>query len=156
MSDEVQLRAARATDATALLTLVAQLRHETKLITVDDNLDHQTPAAEAAALERLNASGTNLVVVAALGAELIGLVTITQTSSITGELGIAVLNAYQGLGLGSALLEMALDWFETQSQLSELVLTVKPSNTRAQHLYHQAGFQTTATTETLITMHRRK
>ncbi|USS90044.1 GNAT family N-acetyltransferase [Fructilactobacillus carniphilus] len=152
MSEDVRLRAAVSDDATTLLTLAKRLRQETDLIMVDEQLDHLTPAMEAAAVERLNASGTNLVAVAAVSTKLVGLVTITEQNPAVGELGIAVLKDYQGLGLGAALLDLAVDWFINLSRLEQLRLTVKESNQRALHLYQHSGFQITQQQHDIFTM----
>ncbi|USS88665.1 GNAT family N-acetyltransferase [Fructilactobacillus cliffordii] len=152
MSEEVRIRAAVPADAAGLLTLVKRLQQETDLITVDEQLDRLTLDKEAAILERLNTSGTNLVAVASLDTTLVGLVTIMEQTPAVGELGIAVLNDYQGMGLGSALLDLAVDWFTKLSRLQRLLLTVKESNQRALRLYQHAGFQIIARHHDILTM----
>ncbi|USS93647.1 GNAT family N-acetyltransferase [Fructilactobacillus ixorae] len=107
---EVRLRAAVATDAAALLQLGAQLQTESAFVVIDAHNHPPTVAEEAEAITQLNSSGTNLIVVATVAEQLVGLVTITETDPKRGELGIVVLSAYQGLGLGTALLDVAVEW----------------------------------------------
>ncbi|USS84979.1 GNAT family N-acetyltransferase [Fructilactobacillus myrtifloralis] len=149
---EVGLRAAVATDAAALLQLGAQLQDESAFVVIDANGHPPTVAEEAEAITQLNSSGTNLIVVATVAEKLVGLVTITETDPQRGELGIAVLSAYQGLGLGTALMDVAVEWLQTQSHLNHLWLTVNVHNQRAVRLYHRQGFHVTQTDHDLLTM----
>ena len=57
----------------------------------------------------------------------------------TCELGIGVLRDYRGLGIGSALMEYALQW-AAQQRLEKVNLGVRASNERARALYLKFGF----------------
>jgi acetyltransferase len=55
------------------------------------------------------------------------------------EIAIAVSNTARGVGLGRALMEVAIDWGRAV-RLSKLSLGVLPANTRAITLYRSLGF----------------
>lgn len=81
---------------------------------------------------------------AVLGDRLIGVSTVqasTDFSAAQGEVGVAVLKEFWGMGLGTALVEEILDWARNYSSLERLVLTVQLRNTRAAKLYQHLGFE---------------
>lgn len=87
---------------------------------------------------------------ARLGEEFVGVLNIvpsdhSQDDSI-GDIFIAVKQAYWGYGLGSLLMEMALDWAKHTPMIHRLELTVQVRNSRAIHLYEKFGFRIDATT----------
>jgi RimJ/RimL family protein N-acetyltransferase len=54
-------------------------------------------------------------------------------------LGMGIRPAYQGVGLGRALLQAALDWTQ-EAGVSRVELFVRGDNLRAQQLYESVGF----------------
>lgn len=62
-----------------------------------------------------------------------------------GWLGIMVHKDYQGQGIGTALLEAALDVADNWLKLVRLELTVYPDNSRAIALYRRYGFEVEGT-----------
>lgn len=141
--DEVKIRMADGYDATAVIDLLKQLRIESDFLAVDDNLDDLTEDQEAMQINLLNSSGRNLVLIAKINTETIGIVSITELddSSNEGELGVAVLNKYQNMGLGTALIDFAIDWYQNYSLLEQLSLEVFNENQKALKLYLALGFE---------------
>lgn len=141
--DEVKIRMADGYDATAVIDLLKQLRIESDLLAVDDNLDDLTEDQEAMQINLLNSSGRNLVLIAKINTETIGIVSITELddSPNEGELGVAVLNKYQNMGLGTALIDSAIDWYQNYSLLEQLSLEVFNENQKALKLYLALGFE---------------
>ncbi|MCT8389483.1 GNAT family N-acetyltransferase [Leuconostoc holzapfelii] len=66
-----------------------------------------------------------------------------------GEVGMAILQQFQGAGLGQSLLSALLDW-AAQVGLTEVWLDVQHDNRPAQHIYQKFGFQTTGQLTPLI------
>ena len=124
MAEEVvDVRPAEVADAAQLLALLAQLGRESNTFTVDE---------------------TNIIFVATLDSRLIGVSTVqasTDFSAAQGEVGVAVLKEFWGMGLGTALIEEVLDWARNYSSLERLVLTVQLRNVRAVKLYQHLGFE---------------
>ena len=69
-----------------------------------------------------------------------------QTNHI-GDIFIAVQEKYWGYGLGSLLMEVALDWAYHTPVIRRLELTVQARNSRAVHLYEKFDFKIEATKE---------
>ncbi|XOW21446.1 GNAT family N-acetyltransferase [Lactococcus cremoris] len=61
------------------------------------------------------------------------------------ELFIAVAQDFQGYGIGSILLEDALDWIKEVGLIKRLELTVQARNHKARHLYEKFDFALEAT-----------
>ena len=145
MAEEVvDVRPAEVTDAAQLLALLAQLGRESNTFTVDDGIEELSDTDEAEQIERISGTTTNVIFVAVLGDRLIGVSTVqasTDFSAAQGEVGVAVLKEFWGMGLGTALVEEILDWARNYSSLERLVLTVQLRNTRAAKLYQHLGFE---------------
>lgn len=145
MAEEVvDVRPAEVTDAAQLLALLAQLGRESNTFTVDDGIEELSETDEAEQIERISGTTTNVIFVAVLGDRLIGVSTVqtsTDFSAAQGEVGVAVLKEFWGMGLGTALVEEILDWARNYSSLERLVLTVQLRNTRAAKLYQHLGFE---------------
>jgi hypothetical protein len=59
----------------------------------------------------------------------------------TAELSMWLRPAYREQGLGSAMIQYALDWAVAQGQIEKLTLSVRSSNRRAVNLYTKYGFR---------------
>ncbi|KRM92509.1 GNAT family N-acetyltransferase [Fructilactobacillus florum] len=151
---EVTLRAADANDAVAVLSLLKQLTAETSQFRVA-NLN-QSVAQLAADLQTIKYSSRAVLIVAKCSDQFVGLVSIVATTPTSGELGIAVRAVDQQLGIGTALMATALDWFFSQSMLTSVWLEVYRSNQTARHLYEKFGFQITQSTPTTVVMQIKK
>lgn len=154
MSNEVEIviRAAEPNDASALLTLLKQLQTESDFFELDVDVNQISAQSEAQQIELLNASGTNLVLLATSGKQLVGIATVQQISDLTGEVGVAVLAAYQEIGLGTMLVDELINWQINYSKLKYLVLEVKKENLSAIRLYHKLGFKNQTETKQTIWM----
>ncbi|RRK11434.1 GNAT family N-acetyltransferase [Lactiplantibacillus garii] len=145
MADEVvDIRPAEPADAARLLKLLKRLSHESNTFTVDEGLGQLSERDECQQIEQLTRTTTNTIFVAALGAQLIGVATVQATEGPTvtkGEVGVAVLKEFWGMGLGTALVEELIHWARDFSTLKQLVLTVQLRNTRAAKLYQHLGFK---------------
>lgn len=150
MAEEVvDVRPAEANDAGKLLHLLLQLADESNTFTIDDGLGELSEADEREQIEQITRTTTNTVFVAALGPQLIGVGTVQATGDLGephGEVGVAVLKKFWGMGLGSALVEELITWAQEFSTLEQLELTVQLRNTRAANLYRHLGFQPVTTT----------
>ena len=143
-AEVVDVRPAEASDAAKLLTLLMQLAAESNTFTIDDGLGELSEADERSQIEQITRTTTNTIFVAALGEDLIGVGTVQATDDLIkqqGEVGVAVLKAYWGQGLGTALVEEVIHWAQDFSTLGQLILTVQTRNERATKLYQHLGFK---------------
>lgn len=143
MGEEVDFRLAKPADAKALLALLSQLQQESDTFLVDSNFDSLTIDQEAKQIKMIAQSKRNLIALAVFGTTPIGIVTVDNLRDNQGEVGVAVLKAYQGFTIGTNLVDLAIEWATTFSQLQELFLTVFESNAPAVHIYQKLGFKVT-------------
>ncbi len=141
MSKQVEFRLAEPKESQKVLDLLANLEKQTKTFFVDSNIKEISPATEAKQIDLMNHSKEKLMAVAAIGEDLIGIITIWEKQDHQGEVGIAVLKQYQRITIGSNLLQLAIDWGVNYSNLDSLYLEVYTNNLPAVHLYKQNRFE---------------
>ena len=88
---------------------------------------------------------TQITLVATVAGELVGNLGLTRITrprrAHVGEIGMAVRDDWQGKGVGSALLEAALDLADNWLGIRRLELHVHADNARAIALYRKFGFE---------------
>lgn len=152
MSEDVTIRLPGAADAVALLALLERLQQESDTFSLADADDPISAAQEAEQLEQIKQSSKHLLLVACLGRQLLGVLSISPTpQGNVGELGIAVEKAYWHLGIGTALVDEALYWADTASSLQAVGLIVQTRNIAAVKLYEKMGFVRTQTPPEMVT-----
>lgn len=152
MSEDVTIRLPGAADAVALLALLERLQQESDTFSLADADDPISAAQEAEQLEQIKQSSKHLLLVACLGRQLLGVLSISPTpQGSVGELGIAVEKTYWHLGIGTALVDEALYWADTASSLQAVGLIVQTRNIAAVKLYEKMGFVRTQTPPEMVT-----
>lgn len=143
---EVIIEEAQPSDAKALLDLLNQVSKETDFIVFEQNLS--LADLELFLRTRLQVL-TEICLLVRVGADLAGVLTIMSRSlqpmSFVGDVFIALQEKYWGYGLGSLLMEVALDWAKQTPVIDCLELTVQARNSRAIKLYKKFGFIIDAT-----------
>ena len=91
---------------------------------------------ERAALFKSSASGS---VVAVAGGQIIGMLHVEASRHGFGELGMLVHRDWRGRGVGSTLVQVAIDWARGHG-LHKLCLEVFAQTAAAIALYHKCGF----------------
>ncbi|MHA8138222.1 GNAT family N-acetyltransferase [Lactobacillaceae bacterium Scapto_B20] len=138
---QVSIELASGEDAAGILELINQLITESDTFTIDPKLADLSVEQEQQQIMLINQTRSNVMLIARYGNQIIGLVTVQQLAdSQLGELGVAVLKQFWNNGIGTALVDEALNWGTTFSNLAEFVLTVENRNQAAVHVYHQLGF----------------
>ncbi|UQS86959.1 GNAT family N-acetyltransferase [Nicoliella spurrieriana] len=139
--ESVSIELATGTDAPAILKLMKQLTTESDTFTVDPGLAQLSIEQEQRQIMLINQTRSNVILVAHFSDEIIGVVTVQQLhDSMDGELGVAVLKQFWNNGIGTALVDEALNWGTSFSNLTRMVLTVENQNQAAIHVYHRLGF----------------
>ncbi|MCO4598441.1 acetyltransferase, GNAT family [Streptococcus infantarius subsp. infantarius] len=145
---EVIVEEAQLSDAKALVDLLSQVSQETNFVVAEKILSQEDMEIF---LERHLESVNEICLVVRVGKELAGVLNVSSTSSPQtnhiGDIFIAVQEKYWGYGLGSLLMEVALDWACHTPVIRRLELTVQDRNSRAVHLYEKFGFKIEATKE---------
>ncbi len=124
------IRPAGETDRLPLAVLFAAVAEERDGIATEPPVDLAARAARWAIDETF---------VAVAGAELIGSVHVGRSRHGFGELGMTVAQEWRGRGVGSALLEAAIESARAHG-LHKLSLSVFAHNDRAIALYRKFGF----------------
>lgn len=150
---EVFVRPAERQDAINLMQLIFQLQDESNTFLVEQDPNQIEPDEEADNIDILQTTTNNIMLVAKTDQnQLVGL---ASASALPGqpriaEIGVAVLNDFQGHGLAQAMLAELLDWATSFSTVEKLVLTVQDKNAAAIHIYEKLGFKFVAGSETKI------
>ncbi|WP_283678123.1 GNAT family N-acetyltransferase [Lentilactobacillus sp. Marseille-Q4993] len=142
MSREVGFKLAEPNDAVAVLGMLRQLSEETDTFFIDADLDEIDELDIRKYIDIISTSDRNLMGLAEIDGQPIGIVTVDYLKNDQGELGVAVLKQYQGHGLGTNLVELAIEWAAEYSNLGEIFLVVLKDNLPAVHIYEKLGFRT--------------
>jgi RimJ/RimL family protein N-acetyltransferase len=129
---EFVVRPARAGDGRAMAEVFAAVAQERDGIATEPPVDVEERAAAFA----LNTDGT---IVAVAGGRTVGMIHVEASRHGFGEFGMLVDRDWRGRGVGSALVQAAVDRARGQG-LHKLCLEVFPHNTAAIALYRKCGF----------------
>ena len=129
---EFTVRPARAGDARAMAEVFAAVAAERDGIATEPPVDVEERAAALA----LSTDGT---VVAVADDRIVGLIHVEASRHGFGEFGMLVDRGWRGRGVGSALVQAAVDHARAQG-LHKLCLEVFPHNTAAIALYRKCDF----------------
>jgi ribosomal protein S18 acetylase RimI-like enzyme len=127
-----EVRPARRDDARRMAELVAAVAEERDGIATE-------PPVDVEARTRLFADSIDGTLVAVAGDEIVGSLHVDASRFGFGEIGMAVTRPWRGRGVGSALLEAAIERARSDG-LHKLALDVFPHNTAAIALYRKFGF----------------
>jgi L-amino acid N-acyltransferase YncA len=129
---EFTIRPAQAGDARAMAELFAAVAAERDGIATEPPVD----VGERTAVFAATVGGS---VVAAAGGRVVGMIHVEASRHGFGEFGMLVDRDWRGRGVGSALVEAAIDWARGAG-LHKLCLEVFPHNAAGIALYRRAGF----------------
>ncbi|HFZ4263313.1 TPA: N-acetyltransferase family protein [Streptococcus pneumoniae] len=132
MEYELLIREAEPKDAAELVAFLNRVSLETDFTSLDgDGI-------------LLTSSDNQITLLAFLNGKIAGIVNITadQRKRVRhiGDLFIVIGKRYWNNGLGSLLLEEAIEWAQASGILRRLQLTVQTRNQAAVHLYQKHGF----------------
>ena len=92
----------------------------------------------------LEGNANNMMLLALDGDEIVGLTTITSTHKVKsrheGELGIVVAKKYHGQGIGTRLIQSAINWCRGNGVTQRIHLDVSADNLTAISIYLKFGF----------------
>lgn len=149
---ELFIRPVEPEDSQNLLILLAQLTKESTTFMVMQDLSVVSVMGEADSIAYMQSTTNNvMLVVADENNNLYGLASaVAGISGDHAEIGVAVLEQYQGNGLAQALIEELLAWAHDYSSVTALELTVQLHNKAAVHIYEKYGFTWVEGTEKTI------
>lgn len=145
ISPEVSLRSPKEDDRVKLESIAVQIG-QTSRFYFDKNFPADASAKLYRAwLEKLINAANSTVIVACLSDQPVGLIACSIRHNV-GAIELAgVQSGCRGKGVGTALVQGALDWFKAQ-HLSSAEVVTQTRNVPAQRLYQQMGFFTRSMT----------
>ena len=146
MEYELLIREAEAEDAAELVTFLNCVSLETDFTSLDGDGILLTSEEMEIFLNKQASSDNQITLLAFLNDKIAGIVNITaeQRKRVRhiGDLFIVIGKRYWNNGLGSLLIEEAIEWAQASGILRRLQLTVQTRNQAAVHLYQKHGFIT--------------
>ena len=144
MEYELLIREAEAEDAAELVTFLNCVSLETDFTSLDGDGILLTSEEMEVFLNKQASSDNQITLLAFLNDKIAGIVNITadQRKRVRhiGDLFIVIGKRYWNNGLGSLLIEGAIEWAQASGILRRLQLTVQTRNQAAVHLYQKHGF----------------
>ncbi len=140
--ENIRLEHAKTADASAVLDFLKVVGGESDNLTFGAEGLPFSVEEEAAYIKSMNQSG-NLLLLAKRDDTIVGNVSVSRfprRMSHRAELGITVLKAEWGKGIGSELMRQAIEHAKAHG-IELLSLEVRSDNVRAIHLYEKYGFQ---------------
>lgn len=142
---EITVREAQPQDALNLLNLKKSYIEGSVTIPMYIDEYKNGEAEERALIERCLAEPNSVLLVAEHNGQLIGNLDLTgnQRRKLyhTAMLGMGIANNWQGMGVGSLLMQAALSWAKANKHISIVWLEVYATNSPGLKLYGKYGFE---------------
>lgn len=142
---ELDIREATGSDAEQVLNFLEAVECETDFLAWDKASNDWTIEDIASFLDWANLEDNQLCLVACLGCEIVGLLTIrgqeTPFFAHIGDMFIAVKKAYWKQGIAGVLMDIAVSFADEEEIWKRLELTVQERNVAAVALYKKFGFE---------------
>jgi len=142
---ELLLRRPKEDDAEAMIEYLNIVGGESDNLLFGKNEFRLTVEQEREYISNVNINDNALMI---LGIIVNQIVTVSQVSSSNrkrivhnSELAISVKEEYWGMGIGTAVMEVLIDFAKNHDTIRTISLGVKASNKKAQHLYEKLGFE---------------
>lgn len=139
------IRKAVAEDAEQMAQFKKHISGESDFLSFGENEMEITPEKERETIQRENTKDNSVIIIALIHEQLVGFVTFKGGDKIrkrhAGELGISVRKQYWGLGIGSILLEVLIEWAKGTQIIRKIDLLTRSDNEKAIKLYEKYGFR---------------
>lgn len=146
MEYDLLVREAEVEDAAVLISLLNQIGQESEFTSLDPAGILMDESDMQAFIMKQAQSDNEITLLAFLNDELSGVINITadQRPRVRhiGDIFLAIKKSFWGHGLGSILMEEAIEWAKSSASIRRLQLTVQKRNLAAVHLYQKMGFIT--------------
>ena len=146
MEYDLLIREAEISDASEVIALLDQIGQESNFTSLDENGISMAESEMQIFIDKQAQSENQITLLAFLNDELAGIINITadQRPRVRhiGDIFLGIKKSFWGSGLGSILMEEAIEWAKTSGVIRRLQLTVQKRNLAAIHLYEKMGFIT--------------
>ena len=146
MEYDLLIREAEISDASEVIALLDQIGQESNFTSLDENGISMAESEMQIFIDKQAQSENQITLLAFLNDELAGIINVTadQRPRVRhiGDIFLGIKKTFWGSGLGSILMEEAIEWAKTSGVIRRLQLTVQKRNLVAIHLYEKMGFIT--------------
>jgi len=146
MEYDLLIREAEISDASEVIALLDQIGQESNFTSLDENGISMAESEMQIFIDKQAQSENQITLLAFLNDELAGIINVTadQRPRVRhiGDIFLGIKKTFWGSGLGSILMEEAIEWAKTSGVIRRLQLTVQKRNLAAIHLYEKMGFIT--------------
>ena len=146
MEYDLLIREAEISDASEVIALLDQIGQESSFTSLDENGLSISESEMQIFIDKQAQSENQITLLAFLNGELAGIINVTadQRPRVRhiGDIFLGIKKTFWGSGLGSILMEEAIEWAKTSGVIRRLQLTVQKRNLVAIHLYEKMGFIT--------------
>lgn len=141
---QLSIRIAEERDALEIVDMFNILGGESENLSFSHNDYYLNENQERIFIKAMKERQNSLFIVAVIDCKIIGYLSFTtmQKGRLVhrGDMGIAILKDYWGLGAGSLLMEYLMKWVKQNGEISKIELQVRQDNIRAVELYTKWGF----------------
>lgn len=124
MEYDLLIREAEVQDTSALIALLDQIGHESSFTSLDENGIAMAESEMKSFIDKQAQSDNQITLLAFLDEELAGVVNITADQrprvQHIGDVFLGIKKAYWGNGLGSILMEEAIEWAQLSGSIRRL------------------------------------
>ena len=146
MEYDLLIREAEISDASEVIALLDQIGQESSFTSLDENGLSISESEMQIFIDKQAQSENQITLLAFLNDELAGIINVTadQRPRVRhiGDIFLGIKKTFWGSGLGSILMEEAIEWAKTSGVIRRLQLTVQKRNLAAIHLHEKMGFIT--------------
>ncbi|HYO50818.1 MAG TPA: GNAT family protein [Chloroflexia bacterium] len=145
-SSEVLIREATPDDAAQMIAHMQRVAEEPdRMILTGPGEFNLTVEEEQAVLDEHAKSDNSVFMVAEADGQVIGLLGCTggkrQANRHSTYLGMSIRKEWREQGIGTALMQAAIEWARSTGIVTRIELEVFAHNARAMHVYEKCGFQ---------------
>jgi len=141
---EVLIREARIDEAGELITTVKTFLGDSDYLLMNKEEFNPTVEDEIRWLQSFSKNPNSLFIIAVANGKIVATSDITsgnvQKIAHTASIGISIISEYRGMGLGTVMMQTAIDWAKRKTNLEILWLNVFAANEPAIHIYKKLGF----------------
>ena len=138
------IRAAASEDAVALLAYLDAVAGETDFLSMGQGELDWTEEKERQFIEDHRQADNKLLILAEIEGQIAGVLGYTgddrRRLRHAGEFGLTVTRTHWGLGLGTALIRIMIEWAKASRIVRKINMRVRTDNERALDLYKRFGF----------------
>ncbi len=143
--EELFIRKAIPDDAEQMARFKIHISGESDFLSFGENEIEITAETERQRIQSENAADNSVIIIALINGEIVGFVTFKGGDRVrkkhAGEMGISVRQQYWGLGIGSMLLEVLIEWAKKTRIIKKIDLLTRVDNEKAVKLYEKYGFK---------------